>query len=221
MEWPGEARSNLRATGHYPTHLIDVRSLGNSRRLMLRPVLPQDSEALADMVNRLSEPSRRRRFPNAALPASADAMRALTCVDHARHVALVVALQEGQCEHLVADARYRIDESDGRAELALVVDDAWQRRGVATWALLALGRAACAAGIDRLHCDVPAENEPMLALMRHCRFRCMGDPADPGIVHVEAPPHELMARRSPRDTKASGWIHRLLGDAGPASLSRG
>jgi len=210
---PTPAGQQVPCAWHYPTSLIEVRPLLKDRRLMLRPVLPQDGELLACMINALSEPSRLRRFPNAQLPASADALRGMSCVDFVEHLALVVTVQDQGSECVVADARYRIDERDGSAEFAIVVDDAWQRQGIATWALQGLSRAAIAAGIQRLRCYLPADNAPMLALLGRCQFRCTNDSSDVAIIHAEVQPNAFNAHRASRQEpkRPAGWIQRLLG----------
>ena len=58
-----DAAADCYLISHYPTHLVDVRSLRDGRRLTLRPVLPQDNRLLADLVNRLSAQSRSRSTP--------------------------------------------------------------------------------------------------------------------------------------------------------------
>ncbi|RYY81910.1 MAG: N-acetyltransferase [Comamonadaceae bacterium] len=204
---------------HYPTSLIDVRVLRDGRRLTLRPVLPQDNRLLAELINRLSDVSRSQRFPNAQQPASADELASLSCIDYRRHLALVVGIQENGRERLVAEARYRIDEDGHSAEFALVVDDEWQRCGIATWAMFALSRAAGAAGVSWLHCDMHADNEPMLALMRRCRFCCTVDRSDGAIVHAETRPRALNARRLNRPASPLAWLQRWLG-TGPAAITQ-
>ena len=206
---------------HYPTSLIDVRTLRDGRRLTLRPVLPQDNRLLAELVNRLSDRSRTRRFPNAQQPASADELASLSCIDYRRHLALVVGIQENGRERLVAEARFLIDPDGHSAEFALVVDDAWQRNGIGTWAMFALSRAAGAAGVAWLHCDLMADNEPMLALMRRCRFCCTVDRSDQAIVHAETRARALNAWRPAPPVRVFGWVQRWLGfDSAPAPATQ-
>jgi len=208
---------------HYPTSLIDVRQFKGDRRLTLRPVMPQDNQLLADLINRLSERSRSRRFPNAQLPASADELASLACVDYRRHLALVAAVHESGRERLVAEARYLIDPDGQSAEFMLMVDDRWQRQGIATWALRALSNAAYAAGVSWLRCDVLADNEPMLALMRHAGFCCTVDRGDGDIVHAETRSRALIARASAPRAKPFAsvlrWLEGLLATDAPFSRS--
>lgn len=202
--------------GHYPTGLIDVRVLRSGARLTLRPVLPQDAGPLAELINRLSEKSRRQRFPNARQPASPEELAALTCVDYRQHLALVIETRiDGQLR-LVAEARYLIDDG-GHAEVAMVVDDAWQRSGIGTWVTFALSLAAFDAGVGWLRGDVLAGNKPMLALMRRCGFCCTVNRGDPGIVHVETRPRVLNARRTASARRPFKWVERVLGGTRPAT----
>ncbi|MEJ8852366.1 GNAT family protein [Variovorax rhizosphaerae] len=195
---------------HYPTGLIDVRWFDANHRLTLRPVMPQDNRLLADLINRMSERSLSHRFPNAQLPATADELASLVCIDYRRHLAMVVAVHEGGRERLVAEARYLIDADGQSAEIMLMVDDGWQRRGIATWVLHALGNAAHAAGVGWMRCDVLADNAPMLALMRRNRFCCTVDRSDGDIVHAETRSRVLVAHASAPGPKPFAWALRWL-----------
>lgn len=194
---PPEAFGDESLTGQYPTALIDVRMLPDQRRLVLRPILPQDDHLLAALIHRVSPATRQRRFPSAPAEVSVDQLTRLTCIDHRKHLAVVVTTWDQDEEQLLAEGRMLIDNDGHRAEFTLMVDDAWQRLGVGAWVLRALGQAAQAEGVDWIWCDVPAANEAMLALVRHCRFGCIVDRIDPRIVRVETRPRVLQARRFP------------------------
>ena len=55
-----------------------------------------------------------------------------------------------------------------QAEVALTVADAWQRRGLGTLLLAALGTVALANGVRVFHADLLSDNLPVLALLRRC-----------------------------------------------------
>ena len=161
------------------------------------------------LMERLSPAARRDRFHGAINAISAERVRQMSCVDQRQHVAFVVtAAIDGQ-DRIVADVRYVIDRSGttpdgtGSAEFAVVVDEGWQRRGVGEHAMQTLMNTAGTAGLGWLHGDVLANNGPMLALMRSCRFCCTPDRDDDHLMRVEtslaARPERLL--RSPH----RGW----------------
>ena len=161
--------------------------------LTLRAVQPQDAEALAALVARLSPAARRNRFHGAAQVSVNDARR-MCRIEAPREVAFVITACENSLgkgvECVVADARYCVDgNSDGRdsesAEFALMVDERWQRRGLGGWAMAALTDAAQTAGLHWLHGEVLSSNLPMLRLMRCCGLCCTPDPEDDSLVQVQ------------------------------------
>lgn len=169
---------------HYPTALIDVWRLRDGSRITLRPVLPQDSILLGNLMSRLSPSARRNRFHGAVNKVPAQWLDKMTCVDHERHVAFVMTTTHDSHERIIADARYFVNrEGPGdSAEFAVVVDESWQRLGLGTRAMHALARTAADAGLRWLQGDVLANNRSMLALMRKCNFCCTPNLHEDGLV---------------------------------------
>jgi GNAT superfamily N-acetyltransferase len=126
---------------------------------------PSDGQALRRFFFRLSPESLYRRFLTPiSRPEQARPERLLD-VDHRYRVALV-AVVDGE---IVGVARYVMHADDKVAEMAVVVADAWQRRGIASRLLSALAEAARTAGIDGFAVTMHADNYPMLRLVRQMR----------------------------------------------------
>lgn len=208
------ATDNPGCISWYPTGLIDTLTLRGGRRVLVRPILPQDDRLLAAMVNRASPAVRRLRFPSmvpgAWQPATAEQFRQLSCVDHRRHVALVATTLEGGVEMLVGEARFQIEGSSDTAEFVLMVDEEWQRQGIAGALMRNLSKAACDVGVNWLRAEVMAVNEAMLGMMERYRFCCTADEVDPRIVHVETRSRALTARRAPTSPGFVEWMQRWL-----------
>lgn len=168
----------------YPTTLIDARWMDGVRRLLLRPVLPQDEGLLSDFLVAQSADARRNRFHSALRP-SLRLCRQMSQVDYQRQLALVVCSLTDGDEQIVAEARYCVADDGCSAEIALMVDERWQRHGVGSWALRALKSAAASAGVAWLHGEVLHNNQPMLGLARRCGFACSPDPQDDRLVRVQ------------------------------------
>jgi GNAT superfamily N-acetyltransferase len=138
---------------------------GKQPPVEIRPIEPEDKQALRDGFERLSERSRYRRFlaPHGTL--SAEELRYFTEVDHHDHEALV-ALDPATGEG-VGVARYvRSHEHPALAEMAVAVLDDWQGKGVGTRLVTALAKRARSEGIAGFTALLLAENDEMLGLMR-------------------------------------------------------
>jgi acetyltransferase len=168
----------------YPTSLIDAWRTPAGEQFVLRPILPQDGGLLEDFYASLSPRSRRLRFHGGVNALSPDSLSRLSCVDHDRHLALVVSVVTEGAEVIVAEARYVVDETGRGGEFAIAVSDVWQRRGIASRAIAALCRAARLQGLDWLWGDILNDNAAMLGLMDHCGF-CRSTLAEDGKVRVE------------------------------------
>ena len=118
---------------------------------------PGDGDALGAFFSRLSRESLYRRFLSPIdRPEPAQ-------LDRVLHGDAVVEVAGGE---IVGLANYsRVGDSDA-AELAVVVEDAWQRRGIGTRLLTALGERARDAGIRRFVVVSHADNRGALALIR-------------------------------------------------------
>jgi acetyltransferase len=169
---------------HYPTTLIDIWRTQRGEQFVLRPVLPQDQPLLQDFYASLSPRSRRFRFHGAVKGLSPRALVALTEVDPATHLALIVTFVSEGVETLVADARYVVDETGRGGEFAIAVSDVWQRRSIAYRALAGLVKAARLQGLDWLWGEVLEDNAAMLGLMARAGF-CRSAMVGNGIVRFE------------------------------------
>jgi GNAT superfamily N-acetyltransferase len=138
-------------------------TLADGARLTLRPIAPEDREELAAGFERLSPESRYRRFFGPMKELAPGELDHLTQVDHHDHEALV-AVDEATGQG-VGVARY-IRTGPAEAEPAVVVADAWQRRGVGTRLLHLLADRAREEGIAVFRAPVLARNDEALALLR-------------------------------------------------------
>lgn len=145
-------------------------SLADGTPLTLRALRPSDAQDLEALIEELPTPDRRRRFHGAVSAASVAWLQRLASVDPARELAFVVTAQRRGRELLIADARCVVDPNGEDAEFSLMVAGGWRRRGIGQRALQALAEAAAQRGLQWLYASVPAENLPMLALVRRCGF---------------------------------------------------
>lgn len=146
--------------------------------LMLRPVLPGDSERSNHPSVEFSSETLYRRFMSTRAPSPA-LMDYLFQVDYVDH--FVWVLLDGADGPVVADVRFVRDLDDpATAEIAFIVADDYQGRGIGSFLMDALIISARAGGVQRFTARLLSDN----AAMRHIldRFGAEWDRDEPGVV---------------------------------------
>jgi predicted N-acetyltransferase YhbS len=125
--------------------------------LVVRPVQPDDADRVRRLFGRLSQQSVYRRFFTSFPTPPAKVVQHLTSVDHADHEALA-ALDGDEIVALVSWDRpaHAADE----AELAVLVEDAWQHKGLGGALVRMLSAEAARRGIAVINATVLADNHP-------------------------------------------------------------
>jgi L-amino acid N-acyltransferase YncA len=139
-------------------------SLRDGTVVRLRRIGPEDAPRLIALYDRLSLDTRYHRFFSAMRRLPPDWARFLATVDHRTRLALVVESPEDP-DAVIAVARYEPAGAPDTAEVAFVVQDGWQDRGLGTILFQRLLDAARANGIRRFRAWVLADNRRMLDLI--------------------------------------------------------
>jgi RimJ/RimL family protein N-acetyltransferase/succinyl-CoA synthetase alpha subunit len=148
----------------------------------VRPIRPEDAPLLAAFHARLSPESIYLRFFSPRPQLSLREIDHFTKVDYDARVALVVLLGEA----LIGVGRYdRLGRSEV-AEVAFVVDDAQQGRGIASLLLERLATAARRRGLQRFTADVLPHNRAMLHVFHNAGFDVTSRFED-GVVRLSFP----------------------------------
>jgi acyl-CoA synthetase (NDP forming)/RimJ/RimL family protein N-acetyltransferase len=182
----------------------------------LRPIEPADADAIVALHSRFSDRTRYLRYfsPYPRIP-ERDLQRFVN-VDHRGREAFVV--ESGG--RLIAVGRYdRLGPDSSDAEVAFVVEDAHQGRGIGPVLLEHLAEAARAEGITRFVAEVLPVNAAMLRVFADFGYQVQRQYAD-GVVHLSFPiepteqSREVQWRREHRTEARS--IARLLAPRGVA-----
>ncbi len=165
----------------------------------IRAIRAGDAAAEADFVRGLSAHSRRLRFMDGLRELTPRQLERFTQPDARRELALVAlarpsvppgdgdgagAAGPGEGESIVAVARYVVDAEARGCEFAIVVADAWQRRGLGRHLLEQLAGLARGAGLETMRGTVMAENAAMLGLARRLGFHVTPLPGEYGLREV-------------------------------------
>lgn len=142
--------------------------LKDGTRVTLRPITPDDADALRAAFARLSPESRYRRFFSSVNELSDATVHYLTNVDGRDHVAIVAVAEslDLKKEEGLGVARFiRLEKEPHVAEAAVTVVDDAQRKGLGRLLLTALSERARAVGIKTFRAEVLMNNEPMARLL--------------------------------------------------------
>jgi RimJ/RimL family protein N-acetyltransferase len=133
-------------------------TLPDGTQILLRPIDAADKDRLAAALGSLSQETVRRRFLAAKPRFTLAELRYLTEVDGDQHLALAAFLVDDP-DTIVGVARcVRLPETPETAEFAIVVGDAFQRRGLGTLLARELATAARVAGIRRFSATMLSDN---------------------------------------------------------------
>jgi RimJ/RimL family protein N-acetyltransferase len=130
----------------------------------IRALARSDSHAIQFMFHRLGETSRYQRFLSGKRDLSPRELARLVNIDHWHHEAVLA--WSGVPRTPIGVARYVRAESFDVAELAVVVDDRWQRSGIGARLLDELAARARRAGVRRFTATALAGNRGALAVAR-------------------------------------------------------
>ncbi|HEY9414210.1 MAG TPA: GNAT family N-acetyltransferase, partial [Pseudonocardia sp.] len=175
----------------------------------LRPIRPDDAARLLDFHSRLSERTRFLRFFGAYPRIPAGDLRRFTVVDHRDQVAFIALLGD----EIVAVGRYVRGGGAPAAEVAFVVRDDHQGRGLGSILLEHLAATARENGIGRFEAEVLGENHTMLRVFRDAGYQIRRE-FDHGVVHLEFdvdPTERSLAVRDAREQAAEARsVHNVL-----------
>ncbi len=162
----------------YPEHWEADVVLRDGGTAHLRPITPDDGEELVRFYARVSEQSKYYRF-FAPYPTLSDRdVKRFTHVDYDKRVAFVVTIGAS----IIAVGRYDA-VADGEAEVAFLVEDDQQGRGLGQLLLEHLAQAGREMGIHRFVADVLPENVRMIQVFRDQGYQVERSVAD-GVMRL-------------------------------------
>jgi GNAT superfamily N-acetyltransferase len=140
-------------------------TLSNGRRLRVRPLKPGELHLVQDLCARLSLRTRYFRFFSPSPTLNEPLMRTLADVEDSRRLAMIAELDDDDREAVALGNAVAI--GDGRAEVALVVADAWQRQGIGVVLAARLLRAADARGFTQFVVHGLWDNAAVRSVLNH------------------------------------------------------
>jgi len=152
-------------TSVYPEEFETTMNTKDGAELAVRPIMSTDEEMLSDMFYDLSDQAIINRFFSMLKSMPHRKLQQFCCVDYKNEMSLVVISNEGPRGKMVGLGSYHLNPATHRAEIAFLVADAWQAKGIGTFLMKSLVKIAKANNIKGLTAEVFRDNVAMIALM--------------------------------------------------------
>jgi len=155
----------------YPEELERFDTLEDGTEIFFRPVKPTDEPALAEMLYSLSTESVHARFFTYTKTFPHKDIQLLTTIDYVRDLAIVgVVPGPGDEEQIVAIAQYFLDPRNNEAEVAFIVQDEWQDKGMGSFLIRYISEIARQRGVKKFYAKVLPTNKAMLAVFMNSGY---------------------------------------------------
>lgn len=163
-------------------YYAERQQLRDGISIEVRALEPEDEDGMLAAIDRTGVQSLQRRFFVMKREFSEKERNFFMKVDFTNHVALVAVAQEDGKPTIIGGGRYIVFEPQ-RAEMAFVVVDAWQGRGIGSILMRHLIKIAGDSRLKELTAEVLPENTAMLKVFGKFGFK--PDPRrDPQTVHL-------------------------------------
>ena len=153
--------------------------------VLFRPVRISDEPSLKDFFYSLSDNSMYTRFISFRQDMPHERLQEYVIIDYTREMAILAVVQEGEQEVIAGLGQYTINEDEHTGDVAFVVRDQYQNRGIGTELLAYLTQLAKRQGLLGFTAEVLVENQPMLHVFE--KLLDVRKTVDSGVYYLNMP----------------------------------
>lgn len=148
--------------GEYPEELETCKNTKTGLDIFFRPVKISDEPLLKEFIYSLSDRSLHRRFISFRKDMPHERLQEFVIIDYTKKMTILAVVRQGKKEIIVGMGQYVIIEATHTADVAFMVRDDHQNRGIGTELLQYLTYLAKRQGLLGFTAAVISDNEPML-----------------------------------------------------------
>jgi acyl-CoA hydrolase/GNAT superfamily N-acetyltransferase len=156
--------------GEYPEDLETVRTTETGLDIILRPVKLSDEHLLKDFFYSLSSDCMYHRFISTRRDMPHERLQKFVVIDYTKEMVILVTLEDEGRERVVGMGQYLIDADTNMAEVAFVVRDDYQHKGIGREMLSHLAYIARKKGLHGFSAEVLMDNMRMLHIFERAGF---------------------------------------------------
>jgi acetyl coenzyme A synthetase (ADP forming)-like protein len=169
----------------YPAQYETEVLLKDGSRILLRPIKGDDVERWLEFISRLSHRTKYLRFHSVPNLGSEEAIR-FCSVDYNNAFAFVAEVLRDQHQEIIAIGRYSRLPTRSSAEVAFVIEDAYQGKGIGTKLMEWLANVARDNGITTFEAYVLTGNREMMTVFKNYGFHITSE-LEEGVYRVAFP----------------------------------
>lgn len=152
---------------NYKEHVL----LKNGQGLYLKPATPKDIPIVESFMKRISRESLRMRFMVSMSEVSQNTIKELCSGNFTQKGCLLAITGEDEDKKVVGLSNYTAMGNGRSAEVAFLIEDAYQGRGIGTLLLERMAGLAAANGFVEMEAEILPENQSMINLMKDSGFQ--------------------------------------------------
>jgi len=157
--------------GEYPEELETVKTTRSGLKILLRPVRISDEPLLKDFYYSLSESTVYKRFMSARKDMPHEKLQQFfVVIDYTKEMVILAVLRLKGREIITGVGQYRGRVDSHTAEVAVMVNDEYQNKGIGTELLTHLTYIARKQGLLGFSAEVLKENRAMMHLFEKMGF---------------------------------------------------
>ncbi|HWB86167.1 MAG TPA: bifunctional acetate--CoA ligase family protein/GNAT family N-acetyltransferase [Bryobacteraceae bacterium] len=177
-------RAAIRA---YPVHYVSPWTLSDGTPVIIRPIRPEDEPAMVRYHEKLSERSVYLRYfhlMNLEQRTTHERLTRICFIDYDREIALVAERREIGESEILGVGRLTKRHGWNEAEVAVLVADQWQNRGLGKELLSRLITVAAGEKLGKLTADILPDNRSVIRICQKLGF-VLHHSLEDQVVHAE------------------------------------
>lgn len=157
---------NISGAEKYPYEIETTKMFRDGLEVRFRAIRPSDEDMMRHLFYQFSDKARYMRYFTGKNIMPHKEMQKYVNIDYENTLSIVGIVQRGRSEKIIAEARYAYDRFDDIHELAFIVDENFQGKGIASFLFNYLIKIAQTRGIKKLRAYILPQNEAMLAVFK-------------------------------------------------------
>jgi len=153
---------DARHAANYPAGLETRKSLKDGLEIKIRPIKSSDEDMMRHLFYNFSDESKYFRYFVSKPVMPHKEMQSYVNIDYENILSVVAIVEKGRNERIIGEARYAYDAREKAYEIAFIVDEDFQGKGVASFMFNYLVKIARDRGIGCFVAYVLPRNDAML-----------------------------------------------------------